>query len=240
MSDYEEDDEVDDVEGNEPPAGQSAAAGEEAAAASAASASAAAASSNRNFLLALGVLGGIFVLLIIGLVVLFLLRRPGATQTANIAATNQVIFAANTQTASAATQIVSLLLTPSSTPIPSATVEKPAATNTAVVAQPTATNTAVIAQPTATNTPASGSAAGIFTATPSVSPTVNRTGTVPALLTQSAAQTKTMAVNLTATATRLPKTGFAEDVGLPGLFGLAVGLLIVIVLVRRLRLSTSS
>lgn len=220
MSDYEED-EVDDVEGNEPPPEQPAAAGVEAAAAS----------NNRNFLLALGVLGGIFVLLIVGLVVLFLMRRPGATQTANISATNQVIFAANTQTASAATQIASLLLTPSSTPIPSATAVRPTATNTAVIAQPTATRT---------NTPASASGAGIFTATPSVSPTVNRTGTVPALLTQSAAQTKTMAVNLTATATRLPKTGFAEDVGLPGLFGLAVGLLLVIVLVRRLRLSTSS
>jgi hypothetical protein len=60
---------------------------------------------------------------------------------------------------------------------------------------------------------------------------------VPAALTLAAGQTSTAAVNMTATASGMPASGFAEDVGLPGLFGMAIGLVLVIVLVRRLRFS---
>ncbi len=56
-----------------------------------------------------------------------------------------------------------------------------------------------------------------------------RTATVAALLTMQAAGTTTP------TATALPDTGFADDVGIPGLFGLAGALLLVIILARRLR-----
>jgi len=38
-----------------------------------------------------------------------------------------------------------------------------------------------------------------------------------------------------ATSTALPNTGFADEVGLPGLFGLALGLILIIFLARRLR-----
>jgi LPXTG-motif cell wall-anchored protein len=41
------------------------------------------------------------------------------------------------------------------------------------------------------------------------------------------------------TATALPKTGFAEEAGIPGLMGVAVALLIVIVVARGLRARTS-
>lgn len=208
MTNYEEDD-LEEVEGNEPLDEEEAAP----------------AANNRNFLLALGVLGGIFLLLIIGLVILFLNRRPGGTEAGNIQLTNQAILTANAATAAAATEAAGLLLTPSATLAP---------TNTLV--PPTATNTRVVALATATNSPAPGEEA-IFTAT--ASPTQNRTGTVPAALTQSAGQTRTQSVNLTATATSLPQSGFAEDVGLPGLFGMALGLVLLIVLVRRMRLSTS-
>jgi hypothetical protein len=186
-----------------------------------------AAAGNRNFLLALGVLGGIFLLLIIGLVLLFLSRQPGADEAASIQLTNDAIYAANTQTAGAATLIAVEMLTPSPTSIPTNTNVPPTPTRTSVVALATATATldpALAAISTATSSPVAGST----------------TGTVPAVLTQVAEQTRTQVVVLTLTATaRLPQSGFAEDVGLPGLFGLALGLVMVIVLVRRLRISTN-
>jgi hypothetical protein len=78
-----------------------------------------------------------------------------------------------------------------------------------------ATSTPVIAQPTAT-----------------LSPTPNpATATVGAAFTRIAVSTQTVIP----TSTALPKTGFAEDVGLPGMFALAIGLVAVIFLVRRLR-----
>lgn len=192
-----------------------------------------ASSGNRNFLVALGVLGGIFLLLIIALVFLFLSRRPGADEAANIQLTNEAIYAANTQTAGAATQMAIEMLTPSATLIPTFTDVPPTATRTSVVALATATGTVDPAL------------AAIFTATPSpgVGETAGPAGTagtatVQAALTQAANQTRTQVVILTATA-GLPQSGFAEDVGLPGLFALALGLILVIVLVRRLRLSTN-
>jgi len=57
---------------------------------------------------------------------------------------------------------------------------------------------------------------------------------VAAFQTQVAAGTQ-----ITGTTTALPQTGFAEDVGLPGLLGAAAILLLVIFLARRLRLSHS-
>lgn len=212
-----EDDDIDEVEGEEPEEG-----------------GAAAPAGNRNFMLALGIMGGVFVLIIIALALLWLNSRGRGTQQGNvdINATNQVIMTANAGTAGAATFAANLLLTPSATPVP------PTATNTSV--PPTATNTQVVAQATATNTAAAGagnvSGGGAPTLTPNLQ---TRTATIVSLLTQSAGQTKTQAakVNLTATASALPKTGFAEDVGLPGLFGMALGLVLIIILVRRLRLS---
>jgi len=43
----------------------------------------------------------------------------------------------------------------------------------------------------------------------------------------------------TPTPTALPDTGFIDDVGLPGLLGLAAALVLVVFIVRRLRLSAS-
>jgi hypothetical protein len=77
------------------------------------------------------------------------------------------------------------------------------------------TNTPVIAQ--ATTTP---------------SPTQNpATATVGAAFTQIAVSTQT----IIATSTALPKTGIAEDLGAPGLMMMAIALVAVIFLVRRLR-----
>lgn len=203
----------------------------------------AAAGSNRNFLVALSVLGGIFLLLIIGLVALFLLRRPSGVESANIQLTNQAIFIANTQTAGAATQVAVQMLTPSITPIPSNTPVPPTPTRTLVVALATATpEITEVVNGAGTNgggTAVSG-ASGLVTATGPASAQIGATGTVPAALTLASGQTSTVAVKLTATAGGgMPASGFAEDVGLPGLFGMAIGLVLVIVLVRRLRFSTT-
>ena len=77
------------------------------------------------------------------------------------------------------------------------------------------TNTPVIAQATATASPTSNPA----------------TATVGAALTQIVVSTQTVIV----TSTALPNTGFADDIGAPGLLLMAIALVIVIFLVRRLR-----
>jgi hypothetical protein len=69
-------------------------------------------------------------------------------------------------------------------------------------------------------------------ATATLSPTPDpATATVGAAFTQIAVSTQTVVV----TSTALPATGFAEDVGLPGMLILALALVVVIFLVRRLR-----
>ena len=78
-----------------------------------------------------------------------------------------------------------------------------------------ATNTPVIAQATLTVTPTQNPA----------------TATVGAAFTQIAASTQT----IIATSTALPNTGFADDVGIPGMFATVLALVVVIFLVRRLR-----
>ena len=81
------------------------------------------------------------------------------------------------------------------------------------------TDTPVVAQPTATNTLE-------FTFTPDPA-----TETVAAGLTQIAGTTATVVI----TSTALPTSGFADEVGLPGLVIAAMVLVAVIFLARRLR-----
>jgi hypothetical protein len=186
-------------------------------------ASAAAPASNRNFLLALGLLGAIFVLVTIVLAVLYM-SGPRNTQTANINATNEAILLANTQTASVATQVRAVQMTEAAI--------TPEQTETPV--PPTPTTTQVVAFATVTDTPMA--ALGIVTPTPNE---LTQTRSVPDVLTQAVEQTRTQQAIIIRTSTVLPTTGLADDVGLPGLFGMALGLVLVIVLVRRMRLSTN-
>lgn len=81
------------------------------------------------------------------------------------------------------------------------------------------TNTPVIAEATATSSPTSNPA----------------TATVAAAFTQIAVSTQT----IIPTSTALPNTGFVDDFGAPGLMLIAVALVAVIFLVRRLRSSPS-
>lgn len=80
------------------------------------------------------------------------------------------------------------------------------------------TNTPVIAQATATPSPTQNPA----------------TATVGAAFTQIAVSTQTVI----ATSTALPNTGFVDDIGASGLMLMAIALVVVIFLVRRLRVSS--
>jgi LPXTG-motif cell wall-anchored protein len=175
-------------------------------------------SGNRNFILAIGILGAIALLTLIVLIIVGLVVLPARNQARLQQAA--VINAANTATSQAATQLaliqqikLSATLTASATPVPSSTPVVAIATSTPTV-------------PTATLAAGPASAQDLSA----------RTQTVAALLTQAAGGNKTP----TKTATALPTTGFADEVGLPALIGLAVLLVVVIFLVRRMRLSSSS
>jgi hypothetical protein len=166
-------------------------------------------------------LGGLFllILIIMAVYVALILPRSRAARESEIARINT----ANTATAAVLTKVaVSARLTldaPTATPLPTntsvPTATKPAPTSTNVVAQPSSTSTQGIAAPVDT-----------------------RTATVAALLTQ-AAQARLTSTYLP-TATGLPKTGFAEDVGIPGLAIAALLLVAVIFMVRRMRISSVS
>ena len=100
-----------------------------------------------------------------------------------------------------------------------------ALTQTAVVVALTQTVEASVTVPP-TSTPVIAEATATFTETPNPA-----TATVGAAFTQIAVSTQT----IIPTSTALPNTGFADEVGLPGMFAAALALVAVIFLVRRLR-----
>ncbi|MCI0520379.1 MAG: LPXTG cell wall anchor domain-containing protein [Chloroflexi bacterium] len=96
--------------------------------------------------------------------------------------------------------------------------------------EPTVTPTAPRATPTKSATPVV--AVPTDTQAAEIDP---RTATVAALLTQAAGVTQAAAPTSTP---GLPSTGFADDVGIWGLLGMAALLIVVIFLARRLRVAT--
>lgn len=94
----------------------------------------------------------------------------------------------------------------------------------------TAIATAITNTVPPTNTPVIAEATSTFTATANPS-----TATLGAAFTQIANSTQT----IIPTSTALPNTGFADDIGAPGLILVAIALVGVIFLVRRLRASPS-
>jgi hypothetical protein len=178
-------------------------------------------SNNRTFLIVGGIFAAlIFLTLVCGAVyALWYLPRNNATQKATqaaIQANNAQVVMQMTSTAQAA------LWTPTSQP-----TNIPLNTPVPTVA-PLNTQTAVIANPTATDTPA-----------PTTDP-----ATLIAMQTQLAQQmTATaggpsmgaMVGTGTPGAAAMPRTGFFDQVGLPGLIVLTLALIVVIFLSRRLR-----
>ncbi len=174
----------------------------------------------RPFVVAITIIGVLVVIALIALGVVLLNRNPGAA--ADQAAR---VNAQNTQIAAAATEQVrnaQLQQTLNAAKLPSVTVPP------TIAPQGLATNTPVVAIPTNTRTP--------VPPTPTI---------LPADLTKTAAAATQLAKGGTpggtpqATSTALPTTGFADQVGLPGMAIGAVLLLILILIVRRARVSQS-
>ena len=215
---------------------------------------------NRSFIIVAGAIGAILILAIVCLALYALVLRPRqlnerATQVAAINAQNTQVAVAAEQTA------VAGKATHTPTPIPdgfqgvieytirqgdtlesiaklfSSTIEAIREENQGALDDP---NTIVVGRVirvpvnvlvlAPTNTPVLASPT-----TGPASPTVDRTATVSALLTEAAAGKFTP----TATSSALPTTGFAEDVGVPGLFGIALVMILLIFLARRLRTANS-
>ena len=173
--------------------------------------------SNRNFWIAIGVIG-VFVLLIVAAMAAYMLVIYPQQRQQQLEAAAQ-INAQNTMTVQAATEIAfaqAQLLTPS----PTMVIPTEEATNTPVVVFPTATE-----EPSMAAGDIEGAGGDLF----------YRTQTVAALLTLAAGGELSTATPDGLTTTALPTTGFADEVGLPGLFGLALVLLGVVFVVRRLR-----
>ena len=189
--------------------------------------------SNRNFIIALGVIGAVFVLITIALVVVAVFVLPGqnkARQEASLQTLTANQSTAQVATAQVATeQARKIIMPPGNTPSPTATS-----------AQPTITP---VLPSTNTPTKANPSSLATATANPNAIVTATATATVVAdgqKATLSAQQTLlagTRASTVIATSTALPNTGFADEVGLPALLGLGAAMILVIFLVRRLRAS---
>ena len=162
-------------------------------------------SSNRSFYIAAGVIGGVMLLSLIFLALYALVIAPQRSSSATQTAQSNAINAQATQVAQAAqeTSLAALFtFTPTVTMIPLTATASPSPT-------------LVIAQPT-----------DVF-----VTPTIDRTATVAALLTEAASGRDTA----TPTPSALPDTGFADEAGVPVMVGLALVLVVIIFLARRLR-----
>jgi hypothetical protein len=171
--------------------------------------------SNRTFLIVAGILGGILLIALLAIAAYAIVILPGRDTTRQTQ--DAAIFATNTAVAEEA-QLTAVAKQVTMTPTFTATFTP---TNTPT-STPTRTSTPVLAP---TNTPDEEEG------TPDPA-----TETVSALLTQQAGGGGGTPVP---TATALPATGFAEDFGVPGLLLIAGVLMVVIILSRRLRTTST-
>lgn len=163
---------------------------------------------NRTFLILVAAMGGftLLALLALGLYAMVIRPRQVSARQTQVAEIN----AQNTQVVAALTQTaVAASWTPTFTP-------SPPPTNTPI---PT---------PTASPTP-------VIVSQPPITPTLTPTLDLSNLQLTSTAVALTQAAAVTPNPTSLPTTGFADEVGLPGLLLAALVLLGVILLARRLR-----
>ena len=166
-------------------------------------------SSNRNFYIVAGVLGAIMILTLICTAVYAMVILPGNQR------------AQQTEKARIETENAVMALSVKQTED---------ASKWTPTSPPTSTRSAATATATATSVVATATRRAETTQEVEADP---RTATVAALLTQAAE------AQLTAfpTSTLLPNSGFADDIGLPSMLGLAVLLIVVIFLARRLRMA---
>lgn len=165
-------------------------------------------SSNRTFLIVAGILGGITIIALVLIAIYALVIMPQRRK--DQATQVAQLNSQNTQVAMAITQTSAAA---AFTRTPTSTLTRTPVPNT-----PTRTATLVIVVPSDTLVP---------TEDP-------RTATVAALLTAASEAQQTVVP----TSTALPTTGFADEVGIPGLLGMAGLLVVVIFLTRRLRMAS--
>lgn len=176
-------------------------------------------SSNRMFLIIAGVLGGIALLALICIAVYALVLLPQSRsaqseQKATVDAQNTEVASIIMETSTAAAlRAIEAAYTP--TP-----------TETSIPAPPTFTSTptSVVAMPTG------GVEAGTLSPQMATATALHATLTANALLYEATLTARPQA-------TAIPDTGFADDVGLPVLLGLAGLLIVIIFLARRLRMA---
>ena len=178
-------------------------------------------SSNKTFIIVAGILGLIMILTLICIVVFAMVYLPKTQSASKTAAADRIkqntqVALANAQNTVVAEGVKMTEAAAKLTPTPT----KPLAVTATATATKAPTNTQVVAKP-ATNTPVGAS----------IDP---RTPTAAALLTQAAIAQKTFVPTLTPTG-GLPKSGFADEVGMPVLLGAAALLVVIIFMARRLR-----
>jgi LPXTG-motif cell wall-anchored protein len=175
-------------------------------------------SSNRTFLIIAAALGGIALIALVCIAIYALVLWPRArdaqtSQRATLEAQNTevAVIIASTSTSAAETAIAAgFTATPTRTPL-------------APTVTPTSSPTPVVAIPSPS--PLAPTGAGDMATATALHSTLQANATL-------------YAATLTARPiqpTEIPKTGFADDVGLPVMLGLAVLLVVVIFLARRLR-----
>lgn len=167
-------------------------------------------SGNRTFIIVAVVLGAIMLLSLVCIAIVALRslgpsRSLRETQVAAITETDQAQQAIVAMGVEQTHAVETQKALPTKTQVPPTKTTIP--TNTQVVARP-----------------GGGSPTPLLTVDP-------RTATVAALFTQAAEAQKTVIP----TSTALPESGFADEVGLPGLVALAMGLIVIVFLARRLR-----
>ncbi|NPV84891.1 MAG: hypothetical protein HPY45_02625 [Anaerolineae bacterium] len=185
--------------------------------------------SSRTFIIAFAILAVVFLVFLAAMVILLpMLRSSSNAQYLQQAAQ---INAQNTATSLAATQIALTMdaqrkITPTplpTTPPPPSPVP-PTSTPVVLVATESAEAKGMEATPEAT--------AGVGAAEEGG---VNRTATIAALFTQAAMSSGAEATTYPFSSTALPNTGFMDEFGLPGMIGVAIVLVAVVIFARRLR-----
>jgi len=175
-------------------------------------------SSNRTFLIIAAALGGIALIALVCIAIYALVLLPRAQEAQ--AAQRATLEAQNTE--------VAVIIAGTST----------SAAETAIAAGFTSTPTRTPLLPTATTTPSPTPVVAIPSASPQAPTGMADMATATALHATLQANATLYAATLTARPlqpTAIPNTGFADDVGLPAMLGMAILLVVVIFLARRLR-----
>jgi hypothetical protein len=188
---------------------------------------------NRTFLIAAIILGGVVLLSLICMAVLAVFWLPGqnaaklSAQETSVVAFTQTAFV-NQQTQEAAAFTPTLQPTETTSPVPTETPVVVFATSTpsGVPSSDPATATVQALQTQLAAAQASTTAKAVVSGTPEAAGTPGKSAAL--------GTTGTGTPGAVATS-QLARTGFADEVGLPGLFILSIILVAVILLARRMR-----